>query len=92
MSKEKKIKCRVCGSTNTKKNGYNCCNSLQYYCHHCKASKVLTPKNIRYSEKEKKMIIQAHHERVSMRGIRRIFGVSPITLSKWIKKKPKIAL
>ena len=93
MTKAKTIiKCRVCGSANTKKNGYNRYGSLQYYCHDCKARKVLNPKKLNYSEERKEEILRAHHERVSMRGINRIFGVSPITLSAWIKKKQKIVL
>ena len=51
MTKAKTIiKCRVCGSANTKKNGYNRYGSLQYYCHDCKVRKVLNPKKLNYSE------------------------------------------
>ena len=33
-------------------------------------------------------MLRAYHERASLRGVRRIFGVSRTTLSGWLKKKP----
>ena len=59
---------------------------LQYYCKDCKDSKVLHPKS-RYTETEKAKILRAYNERMSMRGIKRVLGVSPITFARWIKKK-----
>ena len=82
------IQCRECGSTNTKKNGYNCSGRLQYYCKDCKASKVLNPKN-KYTKGEIKAILRAYNEKMSMRAINRVFGISPMTLTRWIKKKQK---
>jgi transposase-like protein len=40
-----------------------------------------------YNEEQKEQIIAAYHERPSMRGIQRIFGVSPVTLASWLEKK-----
>ena len=65
---------------------------LQYSCKDCKDSKVLHPKS-RYTETEKAKILRAYNERMSMRGIKRVLGVSPIKhLPDGLRKKPKIVL
>ena len=79
-------KCRSCGSTNIKKNGFNVSGSQQYYCRDCKASKVLEPKN-RYTEEQKEKILKAYFERVSLRGLKRIYGVDRKTVKAWLRKK-----
>ena len=33
-------------------------------------------------------MLRAYEERASLRGVRRIFGISRTTLSGWLKKKP----
>ena len=57
----------------------------------CKANKVLNPKN-RYTEEKKEEIIKAYFERVSLRGLTRIYGVNRKTVKAWLKKKLKIAV
>ena len=44
-------------------------------------------RNLRWSEEKKEEILGAYHERPSMRGISRMFGVSRQTLAFWLKKK-----
>jgi insertion element IS1 protein InsB len=39
-----------------------------------------------YTEEQREQIIQDYYEHSSMRGVRRVFGVSRPTLSKWLKK------
>ena len=78
--------CRHCGSENIVKNGHNRSGSQQYWCKDCDKRGVLTPKH-RYGEAEKEQIIATYYERPSMRGIQRIYGVSPNTLASWLKKK-----
>ena len=80
--------CRKCGSQNIVKNGHNGSGSQQYWCKDCGKRLVLTPQNS-YTEEQKEQIIAAYHERPSMRGIQRIFGVSPVTLTSWLEKKTK---
>ena len=41
---------------------------------------------VKYTEERKEEIINTYHERASMRGIQRIFGTAPATLSGWLKK------
>ncbi len=80
-------KCRHCGSENIVKNGHNSSGSQQYWCKDCNKHLVLNPQR-GYSESVKEQIIAAYHERPSMRGMQRIFGVSPNTLASWLKKRP----
>ena len=78
--------CRRCGSPNIVKNGHNASSSQQYWCRACGKRSVLKPRR-GYSEEQKEQILAAYHERPSMRGIERIFGVSRHTLAKWLEKK-----
>ena len=78
--------CRSCGSTNIKKNGFNVNGNQQYYCKDCKSYKVLKPK-WDYTEERQAEIIRAYHERASMRGVSRVFRISPATLARWLKKQ-----
>jgi transposase-like protein len=79
-------RCRYCGSQNLVKNGHNASGSQQYWCKDCGKRAVLQPKR-GYSEEQKEQILAAYHERSSMRGIHRTFGVSRNTLSSWLKKR-----
>jgi transposase-like protein len=84
----KNYTCRKCGSENIVKNGHNGSGSPQYWCKDCNTRGVLEP-NHSYTEAQKEQIIAAYHERPSMRGIARIFGISPATLASWLKKRSK---
>jgi transposase-like protein len=79
-------KCRICGSQNIVKNGHNASGSQQYLCKDCGKRGVLEPKR-GYTEDQKEQILSAYHERSSMRGVQRTFGVSRPTLVSWIKKR-----
>jgi hypothetical protein len=46
---------------------------------------VLEPKR-GYTEAQKEQILSAYHERSSMRGVERTFGISRPTLIPWLKK------
>lgn len=76
--------CPNCDSTDIIKNGTDYKGSQKYHCHYCGAYGTLDAK-ARYSENEKEQVLKAYQERVSMRGIRRIFGVVPKTLLRWIR-------
>lgn len=79
-------KCRNCDSQNIVKNGHNASGSQQYVCKDCGKRGVLEPKR-GYSETQKEQILSAYHERSSMRGVQRTFGVSRPTLVSWLKKR-----
>jgi insertion element IS1 protein InsB len=76
--------CRICGSENIVKNGHNEFGSQQYHCHDCGTYRVLEPKSCGYSEEERQEIQRACHERVSMRGLERIFKISRGTVYRWL--------
>ena len=77
--------CRSCGSANIIRNGHNKCGNPQYLCKDCRACRVLTPK-VRYTAAEKARIMQAYHERISLRGLQRIFGVWRSTVLRWLRQ------
>jgi transposase-like protein len=79
-------RCRRCGSLDIVKNGRNRYGNQQYHCKACGAYGVLEPK-VRYTEAQKERL-RAYQERVSLRGLHRLFGVSIGTVLKWIQKKP----
>lgn len=79
-------RCCHWGSENIVKNGHNGSGSQEYWCKDCGKRCVLVPQR-GYSEAQKEQILAAYHERPSMRGIQRIFGVSPQTLANWLKKR-----
>lgn len=76
--------CPNCGSTDIIKNGKDYKGSQKYHCHYCGGYGTLDTK-ARYSPEEKERVLKAYLERVSLRGIRRIFGVVPETLLRWLK-------
>ena len=92
---EVKIRCCPnCDSEDIVKNGTDYKGEQKYHCHYCGGYGTLDVRN-RYSEAEKEQVLKAYQERVSMRGIQRIFGVVPRTLLRWVKaalkKLPSIA-
>jgi transposase-like protein len=80
--------CHICKSTNLVKYGTDRKGSPKYKCKDCKTVRVLEYKP-KYTEEKKEEIMNTYFERSSLRGLHRIFGVNPDTVSKWLKKKPK---
>lgn len=85
--------CRSCGSANIIRNGRNKCGNEQYHCKECGVYRVLRPKE-RYSAQQKEQILKAYQERMSLRGLQRVFGVWRGTvlrwLQDWLKRLPKL--
>jgi insertion element IS1 protein InsB len=86
--------CRSCGSTHIIRNGHNKCGSPQYKCKDCGTCRVLIPKQ-KYTAEAKAMILEAHQERMSLRGMERVFGVWRGTvlrwLREWVRRLPKLS-
>ena len=80
-------RCTGCNSEDIVKNGKNRYGSQQFKCKACGKQAVLEPK-VRYTQERQGEILAAYKERPSMRGIERIYGVSRVTLSTWLKKSP----
>ena len=77
--------CRLCGSEDIIRNGHNKCGNPQYLCKNCGTCRVLTPKE-RYTAEQKRTILQAYRERMSLRGIQRVFGVWRTTVLRWLQE------
>ncbi len=78
--------CPKCESVDIAPNGTDYKGSQKCYCDACQAYGTLSA-SAGYTEEQKEMVLRAYQERVSMRGITRIFGVSRPTLAKWITDK-----
>ena len=64
--------CRECGSAHIVRSGRNRYGSQQYQCRDCGASKA--------------EVLCARQERSSLRGLRRTFGITRKTITRWLKK------
>jgi transposase-like protein len=78
--------CRHCGGINVIRHGYTRKGKQRYRCRTCDRSFVQNPSSAAYDPARKEQILRAYHERASLRGISRIFGVSRNTLTRWLKK------
>lgn len=77
--------CERCGSPNLVRNGTNKCGNRQYHCKDCGAYRVLKPKQD-YTQSFRQQVLRAARERVSLRGIERIFGPHRQTVLRWIEQ------
>ena len=55
-------------------------------CRSCWRTLRENPQRGAYDETRKEEILRAYHERTSLRGLQRIFGVSRQTVAVWLKK------
>jgi len=76
--------CHSCGSANIIKNGTNKCGNPQYHCKDCKVYRVLKPTQ-QHSTQTRQEVLKASQERISLRGIERVFKVCRQTVAKWIQ-------
>ena len=77
-------KCSRCDSPNIVRNGYNKCGSPQYYCKNCGAHRVLKPKQ-KHPPRIHEQVLKAYRERMSLRGVERVFEVCRQTVVKWLQ-------
>ncbi len=59
----------------------------RYRCQSCTRTFRENPGSRAYSAERKREILAAYHERASLRGLSRIFGVSRTTVSAWLKEE-----
>ncbi len=83
--------CRHCHSSNTIRHGYTTKGKQRYRCRACGRCFVQDPGTAAYDPARKEEILSAYHERTSLRGLSRIFGVSRNTVTRWLKKSPEPA-
>ncbi len=82
------IHCRHCGSSNLIRHGKAPNGKQRFRCRDCGRTSRENPGSAAYDEARKQTILAAYHERTSLRGLVRIFGVSRTTVSRWLKKSP----
>jgi transposase-like protein len=79
--------CTRCGSSKLTRNGKTKAGKQKFRCHACGCYGTLAP-DYGYSEERKSEILRAYHERSSLRGLERTFGVARQTVAAWLKKSP----
>ena len=79
-------RCKKCQSENIVKNGKTKAGRQKYHCKACDTYGTLNP-SVPYTPERKAEILRAYHERSSLRGVARTFGVARQTVAKWLKEK-----
>ena len=80
--------CKKCGSNKIVLNGKRSNGRQKYHCKMCGCYRTFGPEYF-YSQEKKDEILRAYKERSSLRGVRRIYGVSINSVLSWLKKKSK---
>jgi len=81
------LTCTRCGSSKLTRNGKTKTGKQKFHCQACGCYGTLDP-DYGYSEERKAEILRAYHERSSLRGLERTFGVARQTVAAWLKKSP----
>jgi len=63
----------------------------KYFCNACRKGSRQNPTPLGYSPEFKEKVLAAYHERASLRGVCRIFGICRQTLVTWLKKSRETA-
>jgi transposase-like protein len=82
------LSCPHCQSSHLVRNGRTPDSRQRHLCRDCGRRSREAPRTNAYSAEQRETMRRAYHERASLRGVRRIFGVSRTTLSGWLQKKP----
>jgi transposase-like protein len=86
-----KLMCCHCGSTNIVRNGLTNNGKQRYLCNDCGRTSRNDPQPNGYTAAERETILRAYHERSSLRGLSRTFGVARNTVTSWLKKRDESA-
>ncbi len=79
------LRCAHCGSAPLYSNGHAKNGKRRYQCQDCKKYGRQDPGSNAYDDNTKALILAAYHERPSIRGLQRVFGVSRNTVAAWLK-------
>ncbi len=82
--------CTCCQSTNIVKNGKNASGQQRYRCNDCGVTRVLDSVQ-KVSQVNLSQVQKTYEERNSFRSTGRIFGVSHVTVQRWLKKSSKLS-
>ncbi len=80
------LTCRHCGSDNIVRNGLTANGKQRFLCRDCGRRSRQNPQPNGYTDEQREEILRAYHERSSLRGLSRTFGVARNTVTGWIKK------
>jgi transposase-like protein len=80
------LECRFCGSQNVIRQVRDGADRKRYLCHDCRRTFREHPGTRAHSAQFRERVLAAYHERASMRGVCRVFGIGRQTLSDWLKK------
>ena len=87
LSKTIVHRCARCGSEHLFKNGHTVGGAQRAKCKDCGGTSILEPKGPRYSEDFKAQVLAAYQDRMSIRGVKRTFGVCYQTVMRWLGEK-----
>jgi len=79
--------CARCASERIRKNGHAGNGAQRARCLACARTFILQPKGARYDQRFKDQVVAAYQDRMSLRGIRRTFGVCYQTVIRWVGEK-----
>jgi len=79
------LTCRHCGRPELTKYGIAPNGKQKYRCRTCGRQSRENPGSAAYSAQRKEEILRAYHERSSLRGLERTFGVARSTVIAWLK-------
>jgi transposase-like protein len=85
------LSCPHCQSEALIRNGRAPNGKQKYRCRTCGRQSREHPTPHAYSEVRREEMLHAYHERSSLRGLERTFGVSRTTILAWIKKSRPLA-
>ncbi len=85
------LKCMHCGSDKIARNGLTQNRKQRYLCSDCGRRSRDNPQPNGYTPIAREQILRAYHERSSLRGLTRTFGVARNTVSEWLKKSSDFA-
>ncbi len=80
------VHCRFCQSENVIRHGTDKADRQRYLCHDCARTFREQPGTRAHSAKFRARVLAAYHERASLRGVCRVFGIGRNTLTDWLKK------
>jgi insertion element IS1 protein InsB len=76
--------CPKCGSENMVRNGHDYKGAQKFYCKTCESYGTLHAQRS-YDDPTRNQVERAVLERLSLRGIERLFGISRCTIAEWIE-------
>ena len=76
-------RCPKCGSIDIVRNGHDYKGAQKFHCNTCGAYGTLDKKS-RSAQAQRQQVMDAYFERVSMRGIERVFAISRYYLAFWL--------